>query len=259
LDVLKRISKSIIFRLKIVYSALLSRSQYLPRFSQPTPDEEVKVEIYGWANFFDLFPHLRRWRGSAHPYSLRNCRNRENPQSTEVDVVNLLYDLARMFQAKRIIEVGIYKGASSLTLAQALADNGGGEIHLVDISAENLADVHSKINELDKLVTVHLHHGDSVAIAGQGILPQSDLVFLDADHRYEPVQNDIASYLPLVATGGILVIHDTVMWEGTRSSANGLFRDEHRIATLATSGGSGVSLIYKAKGMECKAHNDTTD
>ena len=94
---------------------------------------------------------------------------------------------------------------------------------------------------------VYLHHGDSVAIAGEGVLPMADLVFLDADHRYEPVQKDIASYWPLVSPGGILAIHDTVMWEGTRLSASGLFHNGYKTFTLASSGGSGVSLICKAK------------
>ena len=69
----------------------------------------------------------------------------------------------------------------------------------------------------------------------------------DADHRYEPLQNDIRAYWPLVSVGGILAIHDTIMWEGTRLSANGLFQNGYKVLTLATSGGSGVSLIRKTE------------
>ncbi|PKN34751.1 MAG: hypothetical protein CVU61_06815 [Deltaproteobacteria bacterium HGW-Deltaproteobacteria-19] len=239
--IFRRIIKSIIFRLKIVSFALLLRGEYLPRFDLSVNNPE----IYGWSNIFDVLPDLRQWQATEPAQCHRLYRTIENQQSTEADVARLLYDLTRLLKATCVIEVGVYRGAGSLNLVQGMADNGGGEIHLVDISAGNLEDVRLKIADLQCPVKVHLHLGDSSSIVSAENLPAADLVFLDADHLYEAIQKDIESYWPLVLPGGMLVIHDTIMWGGTRESANELSRQGHRVCTIASSGGSGVSMIRK--------------
>lgn len=48
-----------------------------------------------------------------------------------------------------------------------------------------------------------------------------DLVFVDADHRYEAVHADILAYLPLVRPGGLLCGHD-LGWPGVRRAIDEL-------------------------------------
>ena len=244
-DLFARIQTSIRYRLSLIFSAMFRRGKYLP------PHYKVVVErpvVYGWANVFDLLTHAKCWQEEPRPEFAALCRTQEdNPQSTEQDVAHLLYNLVRMIKAQRVIEVGIYRGAGSLHLAQGLADNGGGELHLVDISVESLAEVEEKIRKAKFPIVTSLHCGDSASIAREGRLPLADLIFLDAEHRYEPVQQDIACYWQLVSEGGLLVIHDTVMWEGTRRSANELFAGGYTICTLASSEGSGVSIVFKTR------------
>lgn len=48
-----------------------------------------------------------------------------------------------------------------------------------------------------------------------------DLVFIDADHRYEAVCADILAYLPLVKPGGIIGGHD-FGWPGVRQAVTEL-------------------------------------
>ena len=50
--------------------------------------------------------------------------------------------------------------------------------------------------------------GDSVSVAGQYADNSLDFVFIDGDHRYEPVKNDILAWLPKMKIGSILSGHD---------------------------------------------------
>lgn len=52
------------------------------------------------------------------------------------------------------------------------------------------------------------------------------LVFIDGDHRYESVKNDIAAWSPCVIDGGIIAFHD-LNWPGVARA----------IAELLASGG----------------------
>jgi predicted O-methyltransferase YrrM len=48
----------------------------------------------------------------------------------------------------------------------------------------------------------------SVEAAAEFPIDAFDLVFIDADHRYEAVRDDLAAWWPLVRSGGILCGHD---------------------------------------------------
>ena len=53
-----------------------------------------------------------------------------------------------------------------------------------------------------------------------------DMVFVDADHSYEAVRQDIDNWLPKVKKGGIIAGHD-YLWAGPRKAANEIFTDLH--------------------------------
>ena len=51
-----------------------------------------------------------------------------------------------------------------------------------------------------------------------------DRVFVDADHRYKNVREDIVNWLPKIRTGGLMIGHDYNM-EGVREAVNDVFSD----------------------------------
>lgn len=131
--------------------------------------------------------------------------------------------LAEQAQSCRtIIEVGCWKGRSTL----ALADNTAGKVYAVDhwqgtpgdagheaaiaaggpdgIYLAFVENVRSRI-EMGKVISIR---GISTIVAAYFDHSSADLVFIDAGHLHADVKRDINAYRPLVKPGGILCGHD---------------------------------------------------
>lgn len=52
-----------------------------------------------------------------------------------------------------------------------------------------------------------------------------DVLFIDADHRYEGVKRDFELYSPLVREGGLIAFHDVIVQNDTRSGVHILWRE----------------------------------
>jgi predicted O-methyltransferase YrrM len=133
-----------------------------------------------------------------------------------------LYMLAKMLPAgARIVEIGSYLGASACCLA-AGAKNHGAEIHCIDpftneAMQSQTRDTYPQFVENTQpyadMITVH--KGYSQDVAGE-IPSQIDLLFIDGDHSWEGVTQDLRLYLPLMNDGAILAMHDVGYWAGVR-------------------------------------------
>ena len=66
-----------------------------------------------------------------------------------------------------------------------------------------------------------------------------DYVYIDADHLYESVKQDIELWYPKVKAGGLLAGHDFAMTGVSRAVTE--FRDIHKIGDLSFSNGNGES------------------
>jgi hypothetical protein len=129
-------------------------------------------------------------------------------------------------QCPSIVEVGAWKGRST----RALGDNTLGRVWSVDtwegspsersdnhaeavtLGADGLYGIYSSnlrdLIELGRVVPLRMR---SVAAARHLLRadgPVLDFVFLDADHVYPSVAQDIRAWMPLVRSGGILAGHD---------------------------------------------------
>lgn len=128
-----------------------------------------------------------------------------------------------------VMEIGSWLGASALSFAQGLQDHNDsqGTITCVDAwkpffdEEKNSADVHQNMQAMlgsDIAYNIFLHNistlpasilcqhlkGQSDNILSMLKDEQFDVIFVDADHTYEPVKKDILNSIPLLKDGGII-------------------------------------------------------
>jgi len=139
-----------------------------------------------------------------------------------------LYWLARTAPANGlVVEVGSFRGRSTLCLATGIRRRGLGTVCAVDPHVyETLSELRENIRYFGLEAQVEVMPGHSVHVAANWSRP-IQAVFIDGDHALESVQADVAAWLPHLAPGGYLLLHDSTDlsgYEGPRQVASRLFR-----------------------------------
>lgn len=112
------------------------------------------------------------------------------------------------------VELGSYKGRSSAFMAVEIANsNKDIKFDCIDLWLPNLMygdlDFVTFKQNMSTLVLYHNPIKMEMNAASKFYEDNSlDMVFIDADHSYEAVKNDIAMWLPKVKIGGMLAGHD---------------------------------------------------
>ncbi len=131
----------------------------------------------------------------------------------------VLLDAAR--DARRVVEIGVYEGASALALCDALAP--GAELHLIDpfgshpdalprgwgasewATRRAVARAVRARGRQAPRVRWHVACSHEVASRWEG---EADLVFIDGDHSEAGCELDWSSWQRFLALGGRVVFHD---------------------------------------------------
>ena len=125
-----------------------------------------------------------------------------------------LYGLIQDMDARKVIEVGRYKGGSTIVIAAAMAKRG--ELWSIDIGEKEsrlFGTPHGRSFDdqtaamLERLhLSAHLIVGDSRTIEVE--TGEVDLVFIDGDHSYEGVRSDLARFGTRARIGGVVLLDD---------------------------------------------------
>lgn len=166
----------------------------------------------------------------------------------------VLYRLASLVESGLwIVEIGCYKGLSTVYLAEGSNIGKGAHILSVDTfegSSEHRKggkkvwtydDFLSNIKKSGLEKIVHPVKNFSVN-AEKEFVGSAGLIFIDASHEYDDVVNDFKSWAPHLKDGGFIAMHDTIMWEGPkRAAAELLFRSpDYRVIGFSHSLSYGV-------------------
>lgn len=168
--------------------------------------------------------------------------------------------LIELIGARKVLEIGVFTGYSSLWMAQALPPNG--QLVACDVNEEwtSVARRYWQKTGLEHKIELHLRPALETLdeLIGQGDAAESfDLAFIDADK-----ENDEAYFercLKLIRPGGLIVV-DNVLWSGlvidpaahdaaTESIRNlnaKLYRDE-RVSLSMIPVADGLTLALKRR------------
>jgi predicted O-methyltransferase YrrM len=125
------------------------------------------------------------------------------------ETARLLYMLARSSRAGTIVEFGTSFGVSTLHLAAALRDNGGGRLIGTEFEPTKVAQARANIAAagLDDLVEIRA--GDAVETLARDLPEMVDLVLLDGAKGLYP---KVLSLLEPRLRPGALVVADNADW-----------------------------------------------
>lgn len=112
----------------------------------------------------------------------------------------ILYKYCKKMHNGILLEIGRKHGGSTVLMAAPLDD---GHLYSIDIVMHKcVAEYTSSYSNKITFIT-----GNSKEIEWD---TQIDLVFIDGDHSYIGVKNDIEKFVPYVKKNGYLVLHDIV-------------------------------------------------
>lgn len=145
-----------------------------------------------------------------------------------------LYELVRFHTPNgTVVELGSWKGRSTVWLAHAVMDRGDGVVYAVDTwKGTATEEGHQQLlsgykeNQLFEEFRRNLTNagvypgviaiqGDTVEVSNR--FPKNlpiGLLFIDACHDYPAVKEDFERWSPMVAEGGYIVFDDVPSWEG---------------------------------------------
>jgi predicted O-methyltransferase YrrM len=121
----------------------------------------------------------------------------------------LLYMLARSMDARSIVEFGTSFGISTLHLAAALRDNGGGRIVTSEFEPSKLARARGNIAAAGLTGLVEFRAGDALETLANDLPDQIDLVLLDGAKGLYP---EILALLEDRLRPGALILADNADW-----------------------------------------------
>jgi caffeoyl-CoA O-methyltransferase len=175
-----------------------------------------------------------------------------------VDSASFLQMMVRLTNAKKVVEIGVFTGFTSLAFALALPEDG--KVYALDVSEEfanvgkpywEEAGVASKI---DLRIAPAMETLEALAV-DENLADKVDIVFIDADKEAYPEYYERA--LELVRPGGVVLIDNTLRGGRVADPAcsepgvvairdlNASIVKDERVDVCMLGLSDGVSIVYK--------------
>jgi predicted O-methyltransferase YrrM len=153
----------------------------------------------------ELTPDTMRLMRSKTDYATLYGRLKDYALAVSPETGVLLYMLARGCRARSIVEFGTSFGISTLHLAAALRDNGGGRLITTEFEHAKLVRAEANLAAGDLADLVEFREGDALQTLSKDLPDRIDLVLLDgAKALYADILDGLESRL----SPGALIVAD---------------------------------------------------
>ena len=151
------------------------------------------------------------------------ARMKDLPLPVSRETGLLLYMLARSSRARSIVEFGTSFGISTLHLAAALRDNGGGRVITTEFEPSKIARARDNLAAGGLVDLVEIREGDALQTLSTGLPDSIDLLLLDGAKALYP---EVLSLVESRLRPGALIVADNADYSPdylahVRSPANG--------------------------------------
>ena len=153
----------------------------------------------------DLFQERERLMRSKTGYLDFYGRLKDFPLAVSRATGALLYMLARSSGARTIVEFGTSFGISTLHLAAALRDNGGGRLITSEFEPSKLARARKNLTDAGLIHLVEIREGDALETLRVDLPETIDLLLLDGA---KPLYPEILSLVEGRLRSGALIVAD---------------------------------------------------
>ncbi|RYX83081.1 O-methyltransferase [bacterium] len=158
-----------------------------PAIANLSPEERTRL-MGSKTEYLDFYGHLKDF-----------------PLAVSRETGTLLYMLARSSNAKTIVEFGTSFGISTLHLAAALRDNGGGHLITSEFEPSKVARARQNLTSGGLIDLVDFREGDALQTLSADMPESIDLLLLDGAKALYP---EILNMLESCLKPGALVVAD---------------------------------------------------
>ncbi len=139
--------------------------------------------------------------------------------------VRYLYQLAQLVPGKGVIlEIGSFKGKSTISLALGSMAISGKKVYAVDPHKVLAEEGYFEDTKAEFLKNLKEAGVESLVVpmvvsseeAAKGWDKPISLLWIDGDHRYEQVRKDFLLWEPHLIDGGLIALHDTIRKKGPK-------------------------------------------
>jgi predicted O-methyltransferase YrrM len=156
-----------------------------------------------------LSPEDRKAAMGEGDYRAFYMRAKDFPLPVSRETGALLYMLARATNARSIVEFGTSFGISTLHLAAALRDNGGGRLITTEFEPSKVVRARATFTEGGVSDLIEIREGDALETLARDLPKSIDLVLMDGAKSLYPA---ILSLVEPRLRAGALLVADNANW-----------------------------------------------